>query len=59
MADAVKCCICSKYEHDNNSCDKYPKGIPNDILLQIIDCKDFIKVKKYDDYSLPTITKGF
>lgn len=56
MAKATKCAICKYCNWKEMNCKNHPEGIPKDIFLEEVECKDYkVKVVEGED-DLPLVS---
>ena len=59
MARLPKCASCENCNIWNGTCEKYPKGIPNRIYIEIEECNDYkLMNEQKDEFVEYPIAKG-
>ena len=58
MAQMSRCCACKYYNFSKGKCKKYIDGIPEDIFVELEDCKYFIQEKSSDTDDGFPLAKG-
>ena len=58
MSRVPSCYACKYYNMQEQTCKKYPDGVPKDVVVEIIKCEEYC-AKEYegDDMDLPIVKR--